>query len=185
MLIALALLDDVPIMTIAFDKAAVAPRPVKWQMRRVLVVSSVLGALAVIQSFGLLYLFDRHMHLDRGMIQTGLFLQLVVGGHLMLLVTRSKGPFWKPPYPAPKLFWAVVATQLFAAIMAVHGRVVPELSWALVGDIWVYCLLWMIAIDVVKLGLYRRLDEDETHQSPWLSRLKSPLDGLGSLYRRA
>ena len=185
MLIALALLDDVPIMTIAFDNAEVAPRPVKWQMRRVLVVSSVLGVLAVIQSFGLLYIFDRIMHLDRGMIQTGLFLQLVVGGHLMLLVTRSKGAFWKPPYPAPKLFWAVVATQVFAAFMAVYGRIVPEISWALVGDIWAYCLVWMFVIDIVKLGLYHRLDEEETHQSPWLARLRSSLDGLGNLYRRA
>jgi len=111
MLIALALLDDVPIMTIAFDNAPVAPRPVKWQMDRVLVISSVLGALAVMESFGLLYLLDTRMHLDRGMIQTGLFLQLVVGGHLMLFVTRAKGPFWRPPFPAPKLFWAVAATQ--------------------------------------------------------------------------
>jgi H+-transporting ATPase len=29
MLIALALLDDVPIMTIAFDNASVSPQPVK------------------------------------------------------------------------------------------------------------------------------------------------------------
>jgi H+-transporting ATPase len=59
MLIALALLDDVPIMTIAFDNASVPPQPVKWELDRVLVISSVLGLLGVIQSFGLLYL-GRH-----------------------------------------------------------------------------------------------------------------------------
>src|SRR5438094_4987295 len=32
MLIALALLDDVPIMTIAFDNASVPPQPVKWEV---------------------------------------------------------------------------------------------------------------------------------------------------------
>jgi H+-transporting ATPase len=85
------------------------------------------------ESFGLLYLLDTRMHLDRGMIQTGLFLQLVVGGHLMLFVTRSKGPFWRPPFPAPKLFWAVVATQVFAAFMTVYGKVIPEISWSVVG----------------------------------------------------
>ena len=35
MLIALALLDDVPIMTIAFDNASVPPQPVKWELDRV------------------------------------------------------------------------------------------------------------------------------------------------------
>src|SRR5206468_1377422 len=38
MLIALALLDDVPIMTIAFDNATVPPQPVRWELDRVLVI---------------------------------------------------------------------------------------------------------------------------------------------------
>ncbi len=54
MLIALALLDDVPIMTIAFDNAVVPAEPVKWQMGRMLGVSSVLGVVAVVESFLLL-----------------------------------------------------------------------------------------------------------------------------------
>ena len=52
MIVMLALLDDVPIMTIAFDNAAVPLRPVRWQMDRVLLISSVLGDLAV--GFGIL-----------------------------------------------------------------------------------------------------------------------------------
>jgi H+-transporting ATPase len=52
MLIALARLDDVPIMTIAFDNATVPPKPVRWELDRVLVISSMLGLLGVIQSFG-------------------------------------------------------------------------------------------------------------------------------------
>lgn len=56
MLIALSVLDDVPIMTIAFDNAGVLPYPVKWELDRMLVISSLLGFLGVIQSFGLLYL---------------------------------------------------------------------------------------------------------------------------------
>jgi H+-transporting ATPase len=50
MIVMLALLDDVPIMTIAFDNAAVPLCPVRWH--RVLLISSVLGGLAV--GFGIL-----------------------------------------------------------------------------------------------------------------------------------
>lgn len=81
MLIALALLDDVPIMTIAFDNASVPPQPVKWELDRVLVISSVLGLLGVIQSFGLQYLGDTLHHLDHPQLQTMMFLQLVAGSH--------------------------------------------------------------------------------------------------------
>ena len=105
MLIALALLDDVPIMTIAFDNAIVPPQPVRWELDRVLAISSVLGLLGVIQSFALLYLGDTLHHLERPQLQTMMFLQLVAGGHLMLFVTRARGPFWKPPYPSARLFF--------------------------------------------------------------------------------
>lgn len=175
MLIMLALLDDIPIMTIAFDKANVPPRPTRWQMDRVLVISSVLGALAVMQSFGLLYIGQTILHLDPGHLQTLLFLQLVVGGHLMLFVTRSKEPFWRPLLPGPLLFWAIVATQVFAALLCGFGLLVPKLSWPLVGLVWTYNLIWMFIQDAVKLAIYGELEQRTCHATPWLSWMKAPL----------
>src|SRR5438046_9238498 len=133
MLIALALLDDVPIMTIAFDNASVPPQPVKWELDRVLVISSVLGLLGVIQSFGLLYLGDPFHHLVNPQLQLLLFLQLVAGGHLMLLVTRTRRAFWKPPYPNAKLVFAIVVTQIAAVFMCSHGWLVPPLPCSIIG----------------------------------------------------
>jgi H+-transporting ATPase len=171
MLIALALLDDVPIMTIAFDNASVPPQPVKWELDRVLVLSSALGLLAVMQSFGLLYLGDTLHHLDHPQLQTMMFLQLVAGGHLMLFVTRTRGVFWKPPYPSTKLFFAIVATQIAAVLMCSQGWLVPSLPWGIIGFVWVYNLAWMIVQDVVKLGLYRILDPGRS----WKRSLFQPL----------
>jgi len=108
--------------------ATVAPRPVRWEMDRVLTITSVLGTLALIESFGLLYLADSVMHLERPLIQTVLFLRLVVGGHLLLFVSRSKGPCWRPPYPARILLWAILGTQAFAALMTAFGWLVPAIS---------------------------------------------------------
>jgi H+-transporting ATPase len=158
MLIALALLDDVPIMTIAFDNATVPPQPVRWELDKVLLISSVLGLLAVIQSFGLLYLGDTVHHLQHPQLQTMMFLQLVAGGHLMLFVVRARGSFWKPPYPSSRLFSAIVATQIVAVVMCSQGWLVPALPWAIIGFVWAYNIAWMIVQDIVKLGLYRILD---------------------------
>ncbi len=158
MLIALALLDDVPIMTIAFDNATVPPQPVRWELDKVLLISSVLGLLGVIQSFGLLYLGDTVHHLQRPQLQTMMFLQLVAGGHLLLFVVRARGAFWKPPYPSSRLFLAIVATQVAAMVMCSQGWLVPELRWRIIGFVWVYNVAWMVVQDIVKLGLYRVLD---------------------------
>src|SRR4029453_9790022 len=97
--------ERVPNITIAFGNSTAPPQPVKWELDRVLVISSVLGLLGVMQSFGLLYLGDTVHHLDHPQLQTMMFLQLVAGGHLLLFVTRTRGVFWKPPYPNRKLFF--------------------------------------------------------------------------------
>ncbi|MCV0429200.1 MAG: plasma-membrane proton-efflux P-type ATPase, partial [Roseibium sp.] len=54
MIVIMSLLDDVPIMTIAYDNTAVAKDPIRWRMPRLLSVSAVLGLASIIQSFGLL-----------------------------------------------------------------------------------------------------------------------------------
>lgn len=175
MIIMLALLDDIPIMTIAFDRAKAPSRPVRWQMDRVLVVSSVLGALAVMQSFGLLVLGQNVLHLDAAHLQTILFLQLVVGGHLMLFVTRVKGPFWASPFPAGALFSAIIATQVVAALLCAYGVLVPALPWNLIGLVWAYNFAWMFIEDLAKLAIYHELDRRAAKATPFLARLTQPL----------
>jgi len=177
MLIALALLDDVPIMTIAFDNASVPPQPVKWELDRVLVLSSVLGLLGVIQSFGLLYLGDTVHHLDHPHLQTMMFLQLVAGGHLLLFVTRSRGAFFKPPFPNAKLFLAIIATQIAAVLMCSQGWLVPSLPWAIIGFVWAYNLAWMLVQDVVKLGIYGILDPGRSWKKSLFQPLRAPVVG--------
>ncbi len=177
MIIMLALLDDVPIMTIAFDNAKVPSLPVRWQMDRVLVVSSILGLLAVVQSFGLLAIGQNVLHLDAPHLQTALFLQLVVGGHLMLFVTRTKGPFWMPDFPAAPLFLAIVATQVLAALLCAFGILVPAIPWWLIGLVWVYNIVWMFLQDLAKLVMQREFTERAAKSTAFLARLKEPLQG--------
>lgn len=168
MLIALALLDDIPIMAIAFDNAKVDSKPVKWQMGKVLTISSILGLIAVIQSFLLLYIGNTHFYLKQPELQTMMFLQLVAGGHLMLFILRRQGPFWKPPYPNGTLFIAVVGTQIFSILMCGLGWLVQPLSWYIIGWVWVYNLVWMIVQDVAKISLYKLIKK---HSNMVFSRL--------------
>ena len=164
MLVALALLDDVPIMTIAYDHTEPDPQPVRWNRERTFAVSITLGALAVAQSFGLLVLGMEVLHLDAAHLQTMMFLQLLVGGHLLLLLTRTKKAFWLRPHPSWPLLGAVVGTQIFAVLMCGFGWLVPVLPWDLIGWVWVYNLVWMVVQDGVKLGVYRVVDHRAQHR---------------------
>jgi H+-transporting ATPase len=51
MIILLAFFNDIPIMTIAYDNTWLDPKPVRWDMRRVITVSTVMGATGTFGNF--------------------------------------------------------------------------------------------------------------------------------------
>ena len=166
MIILIALLDDVPIMTIAYDNTRLPKQPVRWQMRRLLFISGFMGVLSVAQSFGLLLIgmewlsntdWQAWITLTQEQIQTAVFLQIVAGGHLLLFVMRSRGTLFSPPWPARPLFLAIVGTQVFAVLMCGFGWFVTALPWIVILMVWVYMLIWMVVLDLVKLAIYRRI----------------------------
>jgi H+-transporting ATPase len=158
MIILLALLNDLPIMTIAYDNTRLDPQPVRWDMRRVLTVATVLGGVGVIETFGLLFIARTWFGVSGAELQSVIFLKLVVAGHLTLLVARTKGPFFSSPRPAPVLFGAILGTQAVAACIVGFGWLVAPIPWSFVGMIWAYCLVWLLVEDGAKMAVYRHLD---------------------------
>jgi hypothetical protein len=91
MIILLAFLNDMPIMTIAYDHTGLEPGPVRWDMHRIVAVSSIMGLTGVAGSFLMLYIALDLLHLSIPQVQTYIFLKMAVSGHLTLFVARSKG----------------------------------------------------------------------------------------------
>lgn len=172
MIVVLALLDDIPIMTIAYDKVAPAPEPQRWDMHRVLVFSCLMGLVSFAESLGMLLVglewtgnaaLTALIPLDKDGLKTAMFLQLAVGGHLLLFVVRTRHSIFLPPYPSAPLFLAVVATQIAAILICGFGVLMPKLAWAAIAAVWVYCLAWMVIIDVVKLIYLRHAADHDAH----------------------
>lgn len=176
MIILLAFFNDVPIMTIAYDRTAVDPQPVRWDMRRVLTVSTVLGLVGVFETFLLLWFAHDKMKLDLGAIQTFIFLKLAVSGHLTLFVVRQKKWMWSKPYPTPLLLWSAIVTKLLATLFVVYpfGLLTP-IHWRTVGLIWLYCLFWALVEDVIKRAVFRHLDHSASRHRAFLGTLRRRL----------
>ncbi len=176
LIILLALFNDLPIMTIAVDNTRVDPEPVRWDMRRVLSVSTTLGFVGVIETFGMLMLAKQWMHLDIAHIQSLIFLKLAVAGHLTLFIARSRGPFWARPWPAPMMLWAAVLTKIAATLLVAFGfGLVTSIAWWQIGFVWGYCIAWMFVEDWAKLAVYRHLDLRGEHHRRFLRRLHQNL----------
>jgi H+-transporting ATPase len=157
MIVLLALLNDAPIMSIAYDNVHYSNQPEKWDMRVVLGIASFLGLVGVISSFGIFYIGERVLHLSREMIQSFIYLKLSVAGHLTVFVARTRGPFWSIK-PSRILFLAVVITQMIATLITVYGFIITPIGWKLAFLVWAYALVAFVLTDFIKVRFYKVLD---------------------------
>jgi len=86
MIILLALLNDIPILTIAYDHTRVHNAPMRWNMRELLTVSVILGVTGVLSSF-LLFFILQEQGIPEDTVRSLLFLKLIVAGHSTLYAT--------------------------------------------------------------------------------------------------
>jgi H+-transporting ATPase len=156
MIILLTLLNDIPILAIAYDNTRVDRKPVRWRMSELLTVASILGIAGVVSSFTLFFILQE-LDFNKNMIQTLLFLKLIVAGHSTLYITRASGWFWQRPFPSPLLLTATFGTEIVGTVIAVYGIFVTPISWEFALWIWAYALVWFLFNDIVKMGTYQLL----------------------------
>jgi H+-transporting ATPase len=154
MIVLLAILNDIPIMTIAWDNARLPQRPVRWAMRRILVIASVLGVVGVAGNFLVFWCVHRVVGLPEEKIRTMMFLIFLVAGHLTLYLARTRGWFWQRPWPSLTLLASLEATQVLGTLAAVYGVFMEPLGWTWTAIVWGYAVVWMFVLDAAKVGAY-------------------------------
>ncbi len=182
MIIVLALLNDIPILAIAYDNTKVREKPVRWDMHEMLVLSSWLGIAGVLSSFTIFYIVMIYLKLhpqtltflphvpawvnmnDKeswySFVQSIFFAKMVIAGHGTIYNTRIDDWFFKKPYPSLTLFLATFSTRVIGTIIAMYGFGIMTpigLNWALF--MWAYALVWFVFNDFTKILVikyYRR-----------------------------
>jgi H+-transporting ATPase len=178
MIILLALLNDIPIMTIAYDNTKVEEKPVRWDMKIIFVLSSWLGVAGVLSSFTIFYIvmiyLKSHpdtavylpevptwvnMHDDKsflGFVQTLFFVKLIIAGHYTIFNTRIADWFFKKPYPSWPLFTASLVTALLGTAIGLYSfGLMTRINWEWALFLWGYVTAWFIFNDAVKIAVIR------------------------------
>ena len=160
MIIILALLNDIPIMTIAYDNTRVREKPVRWDMKEIFVLASWLGVAGVASSFLLFWILISLMHLPLDFVQSVFFAKMVIAGHGTFYNTRIDNWFWKKPWPSLPLFGATFYSRVAGTVIAVYGfDLMKPIGWEWALWMWLYALLWFVFNDAVKMAVlkyYRR-----------------------------
>ena len=156
MIIILALLNDIPILTIATDNTKVADKPVRWDMKEMLVLASWLGIAGVLSSFLLFWYTVSVMDLPHAFVQSAFFAKLVIAGHGTIYNTRTDDWFFKRPFPSWTLFGATFSSRVAGTIIAVYGFGLMEpIGWEWAAAMWAYALVWFVFNDAIKILVLR------------------------------
>jgi H+-transporting ATPase len=149
-IIVLALLNDIPIITLAFDRVKVAKSPAQMNVRARFTLSSLYGLVGVANSLLLFYITTHIWHLSWPIIQTMFFLKLTVSGHMLIYVAHTKERWWKF-LPSREVIWATSATQLIATSLAATGFLMSgRLNLFQILFVWVWALFWMQVSECIK-----------------------------------
>ncbi len=178
MIIIIALLNDIPIMMIAYDHMKTHAHPVKWNMQEILTISLGLAIIGVISTFGLFWIgkhfwFAHIINPDEKFmyLRTLAFMGILCGGNLTIYLTRNIGSAWSKPLPEPKFFLATLFSLAVGTLCSVYGLGTTDfagIGWKWVGLSWAYILIWFIISMFVKEGLYKIIGYKEEYVDSYM-----------------
>ncbi|MBU6388391.1 HAD-IC family P-type ATPase [Patescibacteria group bacterium] len=148
-IILLAFLNDIPIITLAFDRVKRADRPADLAPRERFALGTVFGLTGVANSLLLYFLLADIVRLPLPLVQTAFFLKLTVSGHMLIYVAHTQERWWRY-LPAWSVILATTITQFVATALAVGGVFVAPISFALAAFVWLWSFFWMQISEVMK-----------------------------------
>ena len=155
------LLTDLPEMTIATDVVdpEMVERPRRWDIgfiRRFMIVFGVISSVFDFLTFGVLLLV---LHAKEAELRTGWFVESVVSSALIVLVVRTRRPFYRSRPGRPLLIATLVVVGLtlllpYSPLAPLLGLVpLPPVFLVALGPI---VLLYVVAAEAAKSVFYRR-----------------------------
>lgn len=150
-IIIIALLNDIPIISLSSDRVLIANRPAKINAKKRFTLSSFYGLVGVANSLLLFFLMRNILHLDWTMIQTIYFLKLTVSGHMLIYVAHTKKRWWQF-FPSAPVIWATSLTQIAASALAFTGFLMPSpISIPWIIFVWIWSFFWMQISELTKI----------------------------------
>ncbi len=149
-LLIIAILNDVPMISLAWNKVKDFGSPSTIKVMERFILSSLYGLTGVLNSLILFFLMADVFHLNWNVIQTVYFLKLMISGHMLIYVAHTKERWYKF-LPSAQVIWATSLTQLLASAMAYFGIFMGAIPLLYVLGVWIWCFAWMQITEMVKI----------------------------------
>jgi Mg2+-importing ATPase len=158
------LLTDLPETTISSDRidAITIEKPHRWDIRyiqRFMITFGILSSVFDLITFGVLHYV---LHADEKLFQTGWFVESVISASLIVLVIRTRLPFFKslPGKYLAMTTASVVLLVLILPLTPLHSLFdFTSLPLVFYGWMLVIVALYIVAAELIKSWFYRQWTE--------------------------
>ena len=156
LIIMLLFTNDFVTMSIATDHVFASPTPDRWHIRTLMLAGMGLGSLILLLSFGLFFYGRDLLHLPLAQLQTLVFVTLVFTGQGMIYMVRERRHFWSSA-PSRWMILSSIGDVSAVYVLSTHGILMAPLPQAVVISVILACVLYLIALDFLKVPILRRL----------------------------
>ena len=158
LIVVLLFTNDFVTMSIATDTVSYSQQPDRWHIRWLVLVGLALGSLILVFSFGIFLAARDWLQLPLPQLQTLVFITLVFTGQGTIYMVRQRQHFWKSR-PSKWLTLSSVADVVVVSILASRSILMQAIHPQLVLTVLILCGCYLAAVDLVKVGLLRKLPQ--------------------------
>ncbi len=155
LIVLLLFTNDFVTMTIATDHVQPAPRPQRWQVRKLVGAALVFAALSLAFSFSFYWWARASQGLSAPQLQTVVFLILVFTTQASIYVLRSDGRLWSLP-PSRWMLLASLGDVFVVSLLASFGVLMAALPWGLIARLIACVVVFALALDQTKRIVFNR-----------------------------
>ena len=158
LIVLLLFTNDFVTMSIATDTVSYSQQPDRWHIRSLVLAGLVLGTLVLVLSFGIFVAGRYWLQLPLPQLQTLVFVTLVFTGQGTVYLVRQRQHFWKSR-PSKWLLLSSAADIAVVSVLATCGILMEAIRPQLVFTVLVVSACYLVAVDLVKISLLRKLPQ--------------------------
>jgi H+-transporting ATPase len=148
-------------MSVTADNVRQSTKPNQWQIGKLTLAGSALGACMLAFCTGALLLGKYRLGLEIGRLQTLAMIVLVFGGEAALYAIRERSHLWRSR-PGKWVIIASIADVIIISTLAIRGIAMEPLPITVVACTLSAAAVFAFLLDLVKVPVLRRLQITDT-----------------------
>lgn len=154
-MILMLFLYDFVTLSISTDKLRPSEKPERWNIKKLVSISVVLGLVKLLELFVALYIGLYYLSLSVDQVRTFMFYVLLLSGLFNILNFREARWFWSSR-PSFVVTLSIAGDVVAGSLLVYYGWIIPSIPPNAIVIGFVYSVgITLLFTDAVKLGVYR------------------------------